>query len=91
MSVSGAPVALTPAEREVALMLLKGYGHKQIAALKLQAMGVEIDTLTAEHGALHSDTPVSSLRDHPAVRFVQQLIAHPAFGEQDLMFLRDPG
>lgn len=24
---------LTPAEREVALMLLKGYGHKQIAAL----------------------------------------------------------
>ena len=25
--------ALTPAEREVALMLLKGYGHKQIAAL----------------------------------------------------------
>ena len=61
-----------------------------VAPGEFSALVEDLDTLTAEHGALHSDTPVSSLRDHPAVRFVQQLIAHPAFGEQDLMFLRDP-
>ncbi|MBT2555498.1 hypothetical protein [Arthrobacter sp. ISL-5] len=50
----------------------------------------DLEALTAEHGDLYSDSPVSSLRGHPAVDFVQRLLSDPAFGEQDLQSLRDP-
>jgi hypothetical protein len=50
----------------------------------------DLETLSREHGALHSDTPVSALRGHVAVDFVERLLADPAFGDEDLLFLRDP-
>ena len=50
----------------------------------------DLDALSREHGAMNSDTPVSALRGHPVVDFVERLVAHPAFGDEDLVFLRDP-
>jgi hypothetical protein len=50
----------------------------------------DLEALSVDHGDLYSETVVSALRGHPAVDFVEKLITDPAFGEQDLGFLRDP-
>lgn len=50
----------------------------------------DLDLLRTTLGSVHSDTPVSALRGHPAIDFIEKLIARPEFGEQDMVFLRDP-
>jgi len=68
---------LTPAEREVALMLLKGYGHKQIAALTDRS-----ERTARQHAGVVYQKAGLGGRAELAAFFLQDLML-PRVGEKD--------
>jgi hypothetical protein len=51
----------------------------------------DLDRLAVVVGSVRSDTPVSALRDHPVIRFVEDdIVAAPWFGRDDVVWLGRP-
>jgi hypothetical protein len=61
-----------------------------VSPTEFATFAADLEALSRNVGELCPDTPVSSLQGHPAIEFVKQLLTDPAFGENDLHYLRDP-